>query len=125
MRLLVDTHVLLWWVGGDQRLTPDVRSTSADRSNAVSVSAVTAAEIGIRRCLGRLTAPPTAAVLEQSGFEELPLLSSHVLALEELPLLHRDPFDRMLIAQALVEGLVLVTVDSRVRAYDVPVLPRR
>lgn len=125
MRLLLDTHVLLWWVEEDARLTDDVRSRLADPENTVVVSAVSAAEIAIKRAIGKLGGAPAPVILDEAGFDELPLTAGHATWLEGLPLHHRDPFDRMLVAQALAEGLVLVTVDEKVRQYDVPVFPPR
>ncbi len=119
MRLLLDTHVLLWWLADDQRLGPRVRSALEDGRNDVFVSAVTIAEIAIKKSLGKLDAPPgLTQVLAEEGFEELPLLSTHSVALEALPRHHSDPFDRLLIAQATTERLAFATDDSDMRLYD-------
>lgn len=118
MRILLDTHVLIWWDEG-ARLHPD--GAEAIRSaEQVYVSAISGWEIAIKTALGRLR--PLRSVAEavaDSGFEELPVRLRHAEALRSLPSRHRDPFDRMLIAQALVDGLAIVTRDPAFRAYDV------
>jgi PIN domain nuclease of toxin-antitoxin system len=126
VRLLLDTHVLLWWATASTRLDADLRDVIDDGANDVHLSAVTTAEIAVKSSVGKLEFPhDLVGTAPGSGFTELPLTSRHAAVLAELPLLHRDPFDRMLIAQARVEGLTFVTVDPRCRAYDVPVLPPR
>ena len=123
MNLLLDTHVLLCWLGDDPKLGAETRAAIADGRNEVSVSAVTIAEIAIKRSQGKLDAPPELLhILTEEGFTELPLLSTHAAALETLPWHHRDPFDRMLIAQASVEGMTLATMDKSIHDYDVTVL---
>ena len=123
MRVLLDTHVLLWWLLDDARLGPRVRSTIADGRNDIYVSAVTVAEIAIKRSLGKLPGPPGLLdSLVEEGFEELPLLSSHSALLENLPFHHKDPFDRLLVVQALSEPLAFATYDARISAYDVDVI---
>lgn len=125
MRLLLDTHVLIWWVEGNERLPASVRAAISDVGDDVHVSAVTTAEIAIERALGTMSGPSASVVVDEPRVAELALASAHAAVFEDLPLHHRDPFDRMLVAQALVEGLVLVTVDEAVRRYDVPVFPPR
>lgn len=123
MRILADTHVLLWWLGDDARLTTVHRGALADGGNRVWFSAVSIAEIAIKSSLGKLRAPDGAArALTDGGFRELPLTAEHAEMLRVLPWHHRDPFDRLLIAQVVAEGLALATVDSRFTAYDVDVL---
>lgn len=124
MRLLLDTHVVLWWLARVPRLGSQARAAIASPASAVFVSAITGGEIGIKKSLGRLEAPDDLpGQLVSHGFVELPLNLQHGLALAKLPLHHRDPFDRLLLAQATVEGLTLVTADRAMRAYDVPILP--
>ena len=118
MRLLLDTHVLIWWDEG-ARLSPEARS-AIESADQVYVSAVSGWEIALKTTLGTLR--PTRSVeeaLADSGFEELPLRLRHAEALSRLPLLHRDPFDRMLVAQALTERLTLVSRDRALSAYEV------
>jgi len=117
MNLLLDTHVLLWWLAGSHRLRSPVRAliTSSPR---VYVSAATAWEIAIKRSLGKLEAPQDLeAALADSHFLPLSVSIQHALAAGALPHHHDDPFDRMLIAQAREEGLRLLTGDERLRAY--------
>jgi PIN domain nuclease of toxin-antitoxin system len=123
VRLLLDTQALLWWLG-DRELTKQARDAIADPSNVVAVSAATAWEIGIKKALGKLRAPDDlAAQLSDGGFTPLPISIAHGLAAGALPHHHDDPFDRMLIAQAMTEGLTLVTRDERFAAYGVVVHP--
>jgi PIN domain nuclease of toxin-antitoxin system len=121
--LLLDTHVLLWWLADDPRLTSAMREAIADPSTAVMVSAASAWEAAIKAAVGKLTVPDgLEQEMERHGFDELPVTFEEGLAAGALPPHHGDPFDRMLIAQARVEGLVLATADDAVRRYDVPVL---
>ena len=120
MRLLLDTHTFLWWVSDWREIAEPAREVIADPNNEVFVSAVSGWEIGIKKARGRLVAPDNlAAVVEEKRFEHLPLTFDHAERAATLPPRHRDPFDRMLIAQAQAEGLTLVTRDSRIPLYDV------
>jgi PIN domain nuclease of toxin-antitoxin system len=120
MKLLLDTHALLWWLEGPQLLSKEARNAVRDGRNAVYVSAAVAWEIVIKKGLGKIEVPDNLEeALAQNRFLALPILVSHALAVEKLPLHHRDPFDRMLIAQAVHEGLTLVSRDSQVRQYPV------
>lgn len=121
-RLLLDTHVFLWWRGEPSRLSPEVRSRIAT-AELVFVSAASAWEAGIKVALGRLILPDTieAGVLA-SGFEKLLITFPHAERAASLPVHHRDPFDRMLVAQAQIEDLTLVTHDGLLRPYDVEIL---
>ncbi|MFL6263645.1 MAG: type II toxin-antitoxin system VapC family toxin [Thermoanaerobaculia bacterium] len=121
-RLLLDTHVFLWWRGEPSRLSPDARS-SISTADIVFVSAASAWEAAIKASLGRLELPDTveAGVLA-SGFEKLLITLSHAEHAANLPPHHRDPFDRMLVAQARAEGLTLVTHDRLLEPYDVEIL---
>lgn len=121
MRLLLDTHVLIWWDEG-ARLSRAAMTAIRD-ADQVYVSAVSAWEIAIKTALGRLEPSRTVAeATADSGFEELPLRLHHAEALAGLPRHHRDPFDRMLLAQARAERLTIVTRDRAFDAYDVPLL---
>ena len=120
MRLLLDTDTFLWWVSDWREIDETARDAIADPGNEVFVSAVSGLEIAVKKGKGRLVAPDSlSAVVEAKHFEHLPLTFEHVERAAVLPMHHRDPFDRMLIAQAQAEGLVLVTKDERMRLYDV------
>ena len=121
-RLLLDTHIFLWWRGEPTRLPTEVQSRIAT-ADIVFVSAASAWEAGIKVALGRLEIPDTieSGVLA-SGFEKLPITFSHAERAAGLPPHHRDPFDRMLVAQAQAEGLTLVTHDRLLEPYSVEVL---
>lgn len=119
MTPLLDTHILLWWLADDRRLSVDLRGLITT-APVVVVSAVSAWEIAIKRALGKLRAPEDlAAVVDRSGFSPLPITLQHAQAAGVLPRHHHDPFDRMLIAQAELERLTIVTVDDRFRDYGV------
>lgn len=121
-RLLLDTHVFLWWQANDRRLRRDARDAIAE-ANLVFVSAASAWEAAIKVALGRLRIPGSveAGVID-SGFEKLPISFSHAESAARLPTHHADPFDRVLVAQARVEHLTLVTHDRRMKPYDVEIL---
>lgn len=121
MRLLLDTHVLLWAAEGS--LGGDVRDAIAERADVVFVSAATVWEIEIKRALRRLSAPDDVGTLvDESGFERLAIRFEHAREAGRLPQIHGDPFDRLLIAQARLERLTLATADDVMRRYDVSVL---
>ena len=123
MRLLVDTHALLCWLA-DEGLHPSAQDVIADPANLVVVSAASAWEISIKKALGKLAAPDDLEQQVQTGgFVPLPIGIAHGIAAGQLPHHHEDPFDRMLIAQALAEGLTIVTRDKRFDDYGVAVLP--
>lgn len=124
MNLLLDTHVLLWALDDDPALSTAARAAIIDGSNLVFVSAATAWEIAIKRALGKLRVPAGDYMeeLRRHRFTPLDITSEHALAVETLPPYHADPFDRMLVAQALVEKLTLVTGDGRIQAYPVPAI---
>ena len=121
--LLLDTHVLLWWLDDPTRLTEDARARIARRDTAVFVSSAAAWEMAIKKALGRLDYPPDLeAALTHDHIDILPIAVRHALAVADLPPHHSDPFDRMHVAQAQLEGLTLVTRDEQLTAYDVRVL---
>ena len=123
MRLLLDTHALLRWLA-DEGLHPGAQDAIADPANLVAVSAASAWEISIKKALGKLAAPDDLEQqLAAGGFVPLPISIAHGTAAGQLPHHHEDPFDRMLIAQALAEGLTIVTRDKRFDDYGVAVLP--
>ena len=124
--LLLDTHVLLWIAMGDPRLGSAARAAIGDGRRLVFVSAATAWEIAIKRGLGKLEAPSDyLTLLDHYRFSPLDVTTEHTLAVETLADHHRDPFDRMLVAQARVEGLTLVSNDARLAAYGVAFLDAR
>ena len=123
MNLLLDTHVLLWWLDDNPALGETARRAIADPSNLVFMSAVSIWEIVIKKALGKLDVPDELAdVLEEQPFHHLDMTAEHAFKVDELPHHHRDPFDRLLVAQSFVDGLTLVTHDSDISKYDVPVL---
>ncbi len=127
MRLLLDTHVFLWYISGDPALPPAWRDAIRDPRNEVSLSVVSVWEAVIKHGLGKLPlpGPPSHYLPEQRRRHQiapLPLEEAVVAHLANLPFLHRDPFDRMLVAQALHHGLTLVSMDRVVRAYPAPSL---
>jgi PIN domain nuclease of toxin-antitoxin system len=124
VNLLLDTHILLWWLAGDSALPPAAADAIADSDTVVFVSAASVWEIAIKKATGRLDAPDDLlAAIEANNFDELPITAAHALAAGALPVHHADPFDRMLIAQARSKDLTLATVDARFSPYDVKLLP--
>lgn len=120
MNLLLDTHTLLWW---DAAKLPKPVVKRIQDAEAVYVSAATAWEISIKAALGKLVARGSVSeVLLDYGFDELPIRVAHAEAVRELPALHRDPFDRIIVAQARVEGMAIVSRDPLLHAYDVAVV---
>ena len=120
MNLLLDTHALLWWLDDNPTLSAEARDAIADGRNLVFVSAVAIWEIRIKQALGKLQLPANfREVLDTQAFDELPLTVDHAHRLAELPPLHRDPFDRMLVAQAIAERLTIVTCDPDIARYRV------
>ena len=121
MRLLLDTHVFLWWNWADPRLPVAMRAAVASPANEVFVSAASVWEIAIKRATGKLAfMQPIALAIEGHGFSRLAISVEHAEWAGRLPTLHRDPFDRLLVAQAQLEGLTLVTVDEEILRYQVP-----
>ena len=120
MRILLDTHFLLWWLANDPQLGDRAREAIAEPENLIFVSAATVWEIRIKQGIGKLVLPVRfAEVLADQAFESLAVTAEHAHALVDLPLLHRDPFDRLLIAQARHERLTLLTRDHIIEQYDV------
>jgi len=118
MRLLLDTHVFLWAVAGSASLNAKMRKT-IDTAEAVFVSAASIWEIAIKARLRKIDADPAAlvAAIDESGFIELPLRAMHAARVATLPPIHADPFDRLLVAQAIAEPLRLLTTDAKLKAY--------
>jgi PIN domain nuclease of toxin-antitoxin system len=123
LRLLLDTHVVLSWMGHGRELSDIAQRELEDATNQMLVSAVVAWEIAIKRAVRKLQAPADVVTrLLATTAVELPVSIEHAAAVERLPHHHADPFDRMLVAQARIEGATLVTGDAALRAYDVPIL---
>lgn len=124
MRLLLDTHALLWALSAPGKLPAGIRAAVEDPANIVFASAASAWEMAIKQARGKLDFPGAdlAGALRRASLLELPVAIKHAAAAARLPPLHRDPFDRMLVAQAQVEGLSLVSRDPAVRKYQVTVL---
>lgn len=127
MRILLDTHVWLWLQSDPDRFGGDVLDLLRDEANDLFLSAASGWEIAIKHALGKLPLPepPSTYVpsrLETSGVTSLPVAMRHALHVGSLPVHHRDPFDRLLVAQAQLEGLTLMSVDAQLRSYDIEIL---
>ncbi|MDX2098899.1 MAG: type II toxin-antitoxin system VapC family toxin [Leptolyngbyaceae cyanobacterium bins.59] len=127
MKILLDTHIFLWFISGDTRLSTDVRDAIRDLENEVYLSSISVWEAIVKHQLGKLPLPepPKSYLPKQRDLHQISSLAldeSSVVQLDKLPPLHRDPFDRMLICQALQNNLTIATVDAAVRAYSVSVL---
>jgi len=125
--MLLDTHAFLWWLTDDDRLSERAGELIADGANDVYFSAASAWEIAIKAGLGRIRLPDEAWTftpdqLERNAFQALPVHVAHAVAVITLPDVHRDPFDRMLVAQAISEGLTIVSADPELARYAVPVV---
>ena len=125
MRLLLDTHLLVWAMGEPERLPAGCADMLEDPSNSLVFSVASLWELVIKQALGRPDFNLEPSLLRQAllsgGWQELPIEASHALAVSHLPPLHRDPFDRLLLAQAQVEGLLLLTADSQLSLYPGPI----
>jgi PIN domain nuclease of toxin-antitoxin system len=125
MKLLLDTHLLLWAAGEPKRLSKQARTLIDNPENELLFSAASLWEVAIKRGLGREDFEVDARLLRRglldNGYSELPIISDHVVATESLPPIHKDPFDRVLVAQATVEGVTLLTIDSLVARYPGPI----
>lgn len=123
MKLLFDTHAALWFLSGDERLSENAKRHLTDDSNRILLSAAVVWEIAIKRSLGKLTVPDEyLSLLLDAGVQPLPVSVVHAAAVEHLPRHHRDPFDRMLVSQATIEGGALVSRDDALRPYGVTLI---
>ncbi len=123
MRLLLDTHAALWWLSDDERFGRVAEGHLTEPTNQVLLSAAVVWEVAIKRSLGKLDTPEGFAPrLLEAGAVPLAVSIEHAAGVQQLPHHHRDPFDRLLIAQATIEGATLVSSDEALRAYDVPIL---
>ena len=120
MKLLLDTHAALWWLSEDERLSGATADQLTDETNQILLSAAVVWEVAIKRSLGKLDAPEGfAPTLLDAGAQPLPISLDHAAAVEQLPWHHRDPFDRILVAQAAIEGAALVSNDTALQPYGV------
>jgi PIN domain nuclease of toxin-antitoxin system len=120
--LLLDTHVILWWLADDPTLSDDIKA-KLDHEPQAYISSATIWEVTIKQAAGKIIEPADLPErIRGSGFRELPINFEHAIAAGRLPLIHRDPFDRMLVAQAQCENLTLVTRDEHCQKYDVAIL---
>ena len=123
MRLLLDSQVVLWSLQSPERLPVEAVAAITDPVNSVDVSVASLWELAIKQSIGKLTVDGDLREhLTLQSFSELPVLGEHALAVRDLPPHHRDPFDRLIIAQAMCEGLTIVTADRAFAAYDVPIM---
>jgi PIN domain nuclease of toxin-antitoxin system len=125
VKLLLDTHVLLWAAGEPSKLSSDAHALISDPKNELLFSVGSLWEVSIKRGLGRKDFQADPRLLRRGlldhGYEELPITSNHVVAIDSLPAIHKDPFDRVLIAQAIVEGALLITTDALLMKYPGPI----
>lgn len=125
MRLLIDTHLLIWAAEGPERLSAEALSLMADPENLLIFSAASIWEIAIKQSLNRRDFSVDASLIRrgliESGYEELAISAVHAIAVADLPNIHADPFDRMLVAQARIDGLLLLTADQRLASYPGPI----
>jgi PIN domain nuclease of toxin-antitoxin system len=122
VNLLLDTHIVIWWLTDDPTLSEDVKST-LDHEPDVYISPATLWEVAIKQAIGKLREPADLPErIRDSGFRELPITFAHAIAADRLPPIHRDPLDRMLVAQARCEDLTLVTRDADIQKYEVSLL---
>ena len=122
-RLLLDTHVFIWWMSGSANLGSMAIKQISDPENKVFISAVSVWEMMIKRQLGNLECPDNLdSIIEELGFEQLNISAQHAVQTGHLPMHHKDPFDRMLIAQSQVDGLQIITKDERFSDYQVSLI---
>jgi PIN domain nuclease of toxin-antitoxin system len=123
MRYLLDTHVVLWWLTEPERLSEQAQTIIADKTNSISVSSVSFWELAIKSSLGRVTIPRNLlSILNHNNFDILPIIAEEALSLVDLPNLHKDPLDRMLIAQAKYNGLIFITRDEAIQNYPITLI---
>lgn len=123
MKLLLDTHILLWWLTQDQKLSQTAIDTIADSDNIIFISAATAWEIAVKKMIGKLEAPDDLPIaLAANDFLELPITIEHSQKLYQLPLHHHDPFDRIMVAQAIAEDLTFMTRDTKISLYEIKII---
>jgi len=126
VKAIADTHVVLWWLSNDARLSPRLRALLGDAENEILWSMASSFEVAVKLAVGKLALPESASaffssLLNEDGFRLLPIENGHCARLAALPLHHRDPFDRMLVAQAQEEGVPLLSADAKLAMYDVEI----
>ncbi len=120
MKILLDTHIMLWWFANDAALSEKTRKIIANTDNVIFVSVASAWEITIKKALGKLQAPDDLeSAISANNFEILPINIKHAIGISHLEPYHADPFDRILIAQAKIENLTLITHDKQILAYSI------
>lgn len=120
---LLDTHILLWWLSGDKKLNRKIKELIENNEIQIFVSAVTCWEIALKKSLNKLKAPDNLIeILNSFDIKILPMTADHALYVEQLPFIHDDPFDRLLIAQCIVEDLTYITDDRAIHKYKVKIL---
>jgi len=124
MDILLDTHTLLWWLNEHERLSPTARSLLIDESNSLHISIASMWEVAIKVSLGKLTGlsggvKTLITRLYEIPVSLIPVMTSHVELVEDLPFIHRDPFDRLIVATAKAEDMTIMTIDDNIRKYDV------
>ena len=122
-RYLLDTHAAIWFFNGDSALSPTVKQIIRDRTNRIYLSVISAWELTIKISIGKLRFPGDAAgfmqVAQSNDITIVPIETTHLTFLKDLPFIHRDPFDRLLVATALVENMTLITADENITRYNV------
>lgn len=122
MKLLLDTHTLIWWLVNNPTLLEDAKKAIANPNNIVFVSAASVWEIAIKKSLGKLDAPEDIVIqIEKHNFQPLPITTTHGVAVGKLPWHHKDPFERIMIAQAICESAIIITRDNKFNLYNVSV----
>jgi len=120
MNYLLDTHIILWWLTDPNQIAPKARKIISDRKQKIYLSSASFWEMAIKKSIGKLTLPNNILeILIQTGFELLPITTQEALSVADLPLLHMDPFDRMLIMQAKLNDLVFITRDEKLTDYPI------
>jgi PIN domain nuclease of toxin-antitoxin system len=124
MKYLIDTHILLWWLSGHKKLSPKIQNLIEDPLNSIFVSTASLWEIIIKKIIGKLEFPDIefSQLLVEQQFEELAISSKYLDELENLPLIHADPFDRIIIAQAKTENISIITADKKIMEYKVGIV---
>lgn len=120
MKYLIDTHIILWWLADNPKLSPQIKDTISNPDNSIIVSVISLWEINVKSSIGKLKIEKDyLRYLKQEGFDFLSINTDHVMHLSELPTYHQDPFDRLLICQSIIQGLTFITLDKKIKQYPV------